>query len=71
MDLEKKFKIILMILVAVIAFGSVGYMLIEGWPPLDALYMTLITLTTVGFGEVYPLSPPGKLSAHCGRGKKD
>jgi voltage-gated potassium channel len=61
LDLEKKFKIVWMILVAVIAFGTIGYILIERWPPLDALYMTLITLTTVGFGEVYPLSPSGKV----------
>ena len=61
MDLEKKFKIVLMILVGVIAFGTAGYVLIERWSPLDALYMTVITLSTVGFGEVYPLSSSGKI----------
>lgn len=61
MDLEKKFKIVLMILVAVIAFGTFGYTVIEKWSPLDALYMTLITLSTVGFGEVHTLSPAGKV----------
>lgn len=61
MDLEKKFKIVLMILVVVIVFGTVGYTAIERWSPVDALYMTLITLSTVGFGEVYALSPAGKV----------
>ena len=61
MDLEKKFKIVLLILVVVIAFGTFGYTVIERWSLLDALYMTLITLTTVGFGEVYPLSSSGKV----------
>jgi voltage-gated potassium channel len=61
LDLEKKFKIVLMILVLVISFGTIGYTLIEKWPPLDSLYMTLITLSTVGFGEVYTLSPTGKI----------
>ena len=45
----------------VIAFGTVGYHLIEGWPLLDCFYMTMITLTTIGFGEIYPLSPEGRL----------
>jgi voltage-gated potassium channel len=61
LDLEKKLKIVLMILVLVISFGTIGYTVIEGWPPLDCLYMTVITLSTVGFGEVYALSPTGKI----------
>ncbi len=61
LDLEKKFKIVLMILVLVISFGTGGYTIIEGWPPLESLYMTVITLSTVGFREVYPLSPAGKI----------
>ena len=61
MDLEKRFKIVLVILVLVISFGTVGYIVIEKWPPLESLYMTLITLSTVGFEEVYPLSPNGKI----------
>jgi voltage-gated potassium channel len=61
LDLEKKFKIVLLILVLVVSFGTIGYTLIEKWSPLDSLYMTLITLSTVGFGEVYTLSPTGKI----------
>ncbi|MFQ6032733.1 MAG: potassium channel family protein [Candidatus Zixiibacteriota bacterium] len=61
MDLEKKFKIVLMILILVISFGTMGYTIIEKWPPLESLYMTLITLSTVGFEEVYPLSPKGRI----------
>jgi voltage-gated potassium channel len=40
---------------------TVGYVLIEGWEWLDAFYMTAITLTTVGFGEIRPLSPNGRM----------
>ena len=38
-----------------------GYMWIEGWNFLDSMYMTAITLTTVGFGEVRPLSQAGRI----------
>ena len=41
--------------------GTVGYMVVEGWSFLDALYMTVITLTTVGFREVQPLDTSGKI----------
>jgi len=61
LDLEKRLKIVLMILAAVIVFGTVGYSIIERWPLLDSLYMTFITLSTVGFREVYTLSPAGKM----------
>lgn len=42
-------------------FGTVGYMLIEGWGVIDAFYMTAITLTTVGFGEVRTLTTGGRI----------
>lgn len=41
--------------------GTVGYALLEGMRPLEALYMTVITLSTVGFEEVRPLSDTGRL----------
>jgi voltage-gated potassium channel len=50
-----------LLLGAVIAMGTGGYMALEGWRLLDALYMTVITLSTVGFTEVHPLSDPGHL----------
>lgn len=49
-------------LVAVVAaFGTAGYMYIEGWSWLDALYMTVITMGTIGYGEVRPLDPEGRV----------
>ena len=41
--------------------GTAGYMIIEGWGFLDALYMTVTTITTVGFREVQPLDDKGKV----------
>lgn len=43
--------------------GVVGFRLIEGWDWLDSLWMVVITLTTIGYGEVHPLSDPGRVFA--------
>ena len=55
-------RIWLAVIVAAIVIGTSGYLVIEpGWRPLDALYMTVITLTTVGFREVQPLTDAGRI----------
>lgn len=48
-------------LLLVLAFGTIGYAVIERWPILDSIYMTIITISTVGYGEVHPLSEAGKI----------
>jgi len=47
--------------IGVIAGGTIGYELIEGWGLMDSLYMTLITISTVGYFEVHPLGPAGRI----------
>jgi len=49
------------LLVAILCFGTAGYMVIEKWRFLDALYMTVITITTVGFREVRTVSDAGEI----------
>ena len=49
------------LLVSVVCGGTVGYMAIEGWGAWDAFYMTVITVTTVGYKEVHDLSRAGQL----------
>ena len=41
--------------------GTVGFVVIEGYPVFDAFYMTLITITTVGYEEIHPLSHGGRI----------
>jgi voltage-gated potassium channel len=53
-------RLALLALVALACLGVAGYHLIEGWPLFDALYMTVITLSGVGFKEVRDLSPGGR-----------
>lgn len=54
------FRLPLGLLAAVIAYGVTGYHVLEGWSLSDALYMTVMTLSTVGYREVHPLSPGGQ-----------
>ncbi|MBA3013407.1 MAG: potassium channel protein [Proteobacteria bacterium] len=54
-------KLSLLILLSILLFGTFGYMGIEGSSFLDGMYMTVITITTVGYAEVVPLHPVGKV----------
>jgi voltage-gated potassium channel len=49
-----------LLLSVIVVTGTVGYMVIEGWEAWDAFYMTMITLTTVGYREVHPMSRLGE-----------
>jgi voltage-gated potassium channel len=59
--IRNRVYIIVVLLVGMLLAGTIGYHLIEGWDWLDSAYMTVITLTTVGFGEINPMSPAGRL----------
>ncbi len=61
MDPIRHLKLSFIVLALLVSFGIAGYMGIEGWRFVDALYMTIITLSTVGFREVHELSDAGKL----------
>jgi len=61
MDPVRHLKISIAVLLMLVSGGTAGYMAIEKWRFLDALYMTVITLGTVGFKEVHDLSDGGKM----------
>ena len=51
-ELRKRVALTAGLILLIISFGTFGYMFIEGWQFFDGLYMTIITLTTVGYREV-------------------
>ena len=57
----KKLRIALLLLISTIAFGTISYFFIENMALFDAFYMTVITISTVGFSEVKPLSIYGRI----------
>ena len=60
-DPVRRLQASLLLLVILNIIGTVMYMLIEGWTFVDSFYMTVITIGTVGFGEVQALSPAGRI----------
>jgi voltage-gated potassium channel len=60
-DPIRRFQFSLLVLLLLLAGGTMGYMTLERMDFIDALYMTTITVATVGFSEVHPLSHVGKI----------
>lgn len=57
----RRFILALFFIIFLISTGTAGFMHIEGWTLSESLYMTFVTISTVGFGEVHPLSEEGRL----------
>jgi len=57
----KPFRLPLILVVFMIMIGTLGYVIIDGFTLLDAVYQAGITFTTVGFGEISPISPAGRI----------
>ena len=58
---KSKIYLALTLMLMVLAFGVLGYRLVADYSWVDAFYMTIITVTTVGFSEVRPMGPEGKI----------
>ncbi len=58
---RKKLGITLLLFLLLVIFGMFGYRYLEGWSFLDSIYMTIITIATIGFGETHPLDTKGKI----------
>jgi voltage-gated potassium channel len=59
--LKRRFLYIGLAILTALAGGTAGFVLIESYPPLDAFYMTLTTITTVGYQEIRPLHQAGRI----------
>jgi len=59
--IRKRLLLVALALATTLAIGTVGFVVIEDYPPFDAFYMTLITVLTVGYGEILPLSFWGRV----------
>ena len=59
--IRKKLFLSIWLIIFINAFGVIGYMMIEGWNFRDSLFMTVITITTVGYAEVHDLTPAGEI----------
>ena len=59
--LARRFLFLVSAILVTLAIGTTGFILVAGYPPFDAFYMTLTTMTTVGYGEIHPLSHAGRI----------
>lgn len=59
-SVRDRLLLVAFLLLACLSVGTAGYHFIEGWGFFDGLYMTVITIGTVGYGETHPLSPAGR-----------
>ncbi len=57
----RNLRTLVAVLLLLVATGTAGFHFIEGWSWFDSVYMVVTTFTTIGYGEVHPLSQPGRI----------
>ena len=60
-QIRKKIISVTVIMLFTLLFGTVGYMILEKWSFVDALYFSTVTLTTIGYGDLYPTTIAAKI----------
>jgi hypothetical protein len=58
---DPEFRAVLVLALLLVLSGGLFYRWAEGWSFLDAVYFSVITLATVGYGDLYPVTPIGKV----------
>lgn len=59
--IQFRLQIYVITLVSVVVIGMIGLMVLENLSPLDTLYFIIVTIATVGFGDIHPVTPAGKI----------
>ncbi len=59
--IKTRLKILLIVFISLIIAGTIGFMAIEGRTFIDAAYFVIVTVATVGYGDIHPITPAGKL----------
>lgn len=62
---DPEFRALLTLVVIILGSGTVFYWRVEGWSVLDSLYFSVITLTTIGYGDLSPTTPASKIFTMC------
>lgn len=61
-EYQKEWIKLSIVIICILTIGTLGYYFLEdGWSILDAFYMVIISITTVGYGEIHELSPQGRI----------
>lgn len=58
-----RLRVFLLLLLTIVVLGTVGFTALEGLNPADSFYLTIVTVATVGYGDMYPVTPEGKVLA--------
>ena len=58
---DEEYRDLLVTTIIILAIGTVVYHYLEGWNYLDSLYFSVVTLTTIGYGDFHPVTDMGKL----------
>jgi voltage-gated potassium channel Kch len=58
---DPEFRALIVLVVVLLASGTVFYNRVEGWSVLDSLYFSVVTLATVGYGDLSPSTPASKV----------
>ena len=61
MKFHVHFRVSILIFLVVMGLGSFGYQRLEGWDYLDSIYFVVVTVTTIGYGDLVPQTDMGKI----------